>query len=81
MWTRNRVGLGLSYQATWAGGIYSLESIPGLHKLLKIRALDLLPDNLNIAAGLFYFPTTLLSDFSTAYNLTLIARHHDNLEN
>ncbi len=26
-------------QATWAGGIFSLESIPGLHKRLKIRAL------------------------------------------
>ncbi len=26
-------------QATLAGGIHSLESIPGLHKLLKIRAL------------------------------------------
>jgi hypothetical protein len=26
-------------QATYAGGIQSLESIPGLHKRLKIRAL------------------------------------------
>jgi hypothetical protein len=26
-------------QATYAGGIHSLESIPGLHKRLKIRAL------------------------------------------
>jgi hypothetical protein len=25
-------------QATWAGGIYSLESIPGFHKRLKVRA-------------------------------------------
>ncbi len=39
----NRVGIGLSYrpamQATYAGGIDSLESILGLHKSFKIRAL------------------------------------------
>ncbi len=29
----------LARQATKASGIYSLESIPGLHKRLKIRAL------------------------------------------
>jgi hypothetical protein len=29
-------------QATKAGGIHSLESIPGLHKRLKIRALSIL---------------------------------------
>ena len=38
---RHRVGIGLSYRparATQAGGIDALESIPGLHKCLKIRA-------------------------------------------
>ncbi len=38
---RNRGGIGLSYRParpTLAGGIHSLESIPGLHKRLKIRA-------------------------------------------
>ncbi len=37
---RNRVGIGLSYRPARlvAGGIHSLESIPGLHKRLKIRA-------------------------------------------
>jgi hypothetical protein len=42
MGARNRVGKGVivpACQATKAGGIYSLESIPGLHKRLKIRAL------------------------------------------
>jgi hypothetical protein len=40
--SRNRVGIGLSYQPTRlhrAGGIHSLESNLGLHKRLKIRAL------------------------------------------
>jgi hypothetical protein len=35
MGARNRVGIGLSYQATLAGGIDYLESIPGLLKSLK----------------------------------------------
>jgi hypothetical protein len=42
MGARNRVGIGLSYwarQATQPGGIGSLESIHGLLKSLKIRAL------------------------------------------
>jgi hypothetical protein len=40
MGARNRVGIGLSYgrRATKAGGIHSLESIPGLHKSLKFLA-------------------------------------------
>ncbi len=42
MWARNRVGIRLSYparQATEAGGIDCLESIPGLLKSLKIPSL------------------------------------------
>jgi hypothetical protein len=43
METRNRVGIGLSYtparQATLAGEIDSLESIPGLPNSLSIQAL------------------------------------------
>ncbi len=38
LWSRNRVFVP-ARQATYAGGIHSLESIPGLHKRLKIRAL------------------------------------------
>jgi hypothetical protein len=41
MGARHRVGIGLSYRparATQAGGIDALESIPGLHKRLKIQA-------------------------------------------
>jgi hypothetical protein len=41
MGARNRTGIGLSHRpnkATLAGGIHSLESIPGPHKRLKIRA-------------------------------------------
>jgi hypothetical protein len=45
MGARNRVGkvIVTARQATWAGGIHSLESIPGLHKRLKIRAQDSYP--------------------------------------
>jgi hypothetical protein len=41
MGARNRGGIGLSFRPArlQAGGIGSLESIPGLHKSLKIRAL------------------------------------------
>ncbi len=46
MGTMNRIGIGLSghrtvpaRQATLAGGIHYLESIPGPHTRLKIRAL------------------------------------------
>jgi hypothetical protein len=42
MGARNRVGIGLSYRPARlhrADGINPLESIPGLHKRLKIRAL------------------------------------------
>jgi hypothetical protein len=39
MGARHRVGIGLSFRpATLASGIDALESIPGLHKRLKIRA-------------------------------------------
>jgi hypothetical protein len=40
MGARNRIGIGLSYRPArlQAGGIDSLESIPGLLKSLKIRA-------------------------------------------
>ncbi len=41
MGARNRVGYGVivsTRQASWAGGIDSLESIPELHTSLKIRA-------------------------------------------
>ncbi len=51
METRNRVGIGLSYrpaQATLAGGIDSLVSIPGLLKSLKIPPLPLVADELDI---------------------------------
>jgi hypothetical protein len=44
MVARNRVGMGLSYWSARlhiAGGIHSLESIPGLHKRLKIRTLKI----------------------------------------
>jgi hypothetical protein len=44
MGTMNRLGKWLSYGPPGyiqeAGGIHSLESIPGLHKRLKIRALS-----------------------------------------
>ncbi len=49
-------GKGLSYrdarQTTWAGGIHSLESIPGLHKRLKIRALHVLNTEVHFQYGL-----------------------------
>ncbi len=51
----NRVVLTVR-QATFAGGIHSLESIPGLHKRLKIRALATLDggiDSLESIPGLF----------------------------
>jgi hypothetical protein len=41
MGARNRVGMGLSYRPARLhrlGGTHSLESLPGLHKRLKIRA-------------------------------------------
>ena len=43
MGARNRVGIGLSDRPArlQAGEIHSLESIPGLHKRLKIRALTI----------------------------------------
>ncbi len=44
---RNRLGIGLSYparQATKYGGIDALETISGLLKSFKIRALHLYPD-------------------------------------
>jgi hypothetical protein len=47
MGARDRVGIGLSLlarQATKAGGIHSLESIPGLHKRFKIRPLSVFAD-------------------------------------
>ncbi len=37
---RNQVGIALSYRLDRPGGIGSLESLIGLHKSLKIRALD-----------------------------------------
>ncbi len=45
MGARNRVGMVIvpARQATWAGGIHSLESIPWLHERLKIRAQDCYP--------------------------------------
>jgi hypothetical protein len=48
MGARNEVGIGLSYRpATQSGEIGSLESILGLLKSLKIRALAGRYDNLN----------------------------------
>jgi hypothetical protein len=44
MGARNLIGIGLSYRSTRLhrlAGIHSLESIPGLYKRLKIRALRL----------------------------------------
>jgi hypothetical protein len=37
MGARNRVGMGVIVPVRQAGGIPSLESIPGLHKRLKIQ--------------------------------------------
>jgi hypothetical protein len=42
-------------QATYAGGTHSLESIPGLHKRLKIRALSKLVSNFIEASQNFDF--------------------------
>ncbi len=62
-------GLQIRALATKAGGIHSLESIPRLHKHLKIRALVLLQSS--PAAGVPFVP-----DFVTVAGVPTIAPYY-----
>jgi hypothetical protein len=67
MGARNRRRIGLSYRLR-AGGINSLESIPGLHKSLKIWALAKLAARVVAVAALFFRIQISLNNTKLATN-------------